>query len=280
MSATRTCPRCKTANDLARSTCQSCGGVMLGVGGAFAGSPVETADAVRTSAVEPTAAQTVLNGKPGGDIAAAVREKLAHAQNLTPEKRALIEQLLAKQAEFATRQPPPTAAPPSPRKAAWPLVLVLLLAAAGVAIYASLRVPPPPPVPLPTIRAPSPLPPEVTAQLAQAQAQLAAARAQVAQVAPVADPQPPAKPPEHTLTRAELRPLRSCFRDRGVPSERPMHFGIALERQAGKLDVNVFAMTDVEVPPPVAECLRRHVPAQGWSLGLYFAEWPVDPNWP
>lgn len=90
--ATRTCPRCKTDNDVARANCQNCGGVMLGVGGPMGGADrghtwTSTLPDKSTSVASPSTSAPPVDS----DLERMIQQKLDKARNLTPEKRAEIE---------------------------------------------------------------------------------------------------------------------------------------------------------------------------------------------
>lgn len=261
MPATRTCPRCQTTNDVARSTCESCGGVMLGVGVSLA-----------TTGYAPLAEPA-----PEPDLAATIHERLAQAKNLSPEKREQIEQALLRRAAKMEATIGGTAAPAARSRSLGCVFIVafaVLFASSGALLFFR---------------------DEMTRSQRDTQAAIALAAATARQKpTPAPDPvaeavapdevQPDAldpplfvrQPSDQTLTREQLRPLRPCFRGHGTPTQRPMSFGIEMADNA----VNVFAMTDVQVPEKVTECLQRHAPVLHLSPGVYFVDWPLDEAWP
>lgn len=278
MPATRTCPRCKTENDVARSNCQECGGVMLGVGVSMA---------TTGYAPLPTAAA------PDDDIPAAIRERLAKAKNLSPEKQAMIAAMLERRlAQPAKPSAAGQDAGPQAKGRGVGCVFAIAIAVLGMvastllfldgaksieeklkefgtAKSASARFEvqmAPPSLPAPAT--------DVAADLEEDQVHASPSDQPL-----LAEPPPP-RPEGQTVTRAHLRPLRLCFHGLGYPTERPMQFGIQVGADIDAAAINVFAMTDVQVPSAVGLCLKKHVPAQRWSSGLYFVDWPNDNAWP
>ncbi len=313
MSTTRTCPRCKTENDVARSNCQQCGGVMLGVGVTSASdgtvprpSRREMPEIVRGSSVASAIADSEQNrgsesliAGPDSpvaldpDIATAVHARLARMQNVSPEKRALIEKMLVKRLAqngkaVAANVDGSRQASTSGLKMGCTLVAALAILGMGAStllfVHGSTKLQekfaeltsaqsiadklhvPMPPIALPSAPTADDVQtdPVATDKLDE----------------PLVNPAQGAGQVGKTLNRAQLHPLRGCFRGNGYPTERPMSFGIAIEPKAGSQAVTVFAMTDVQVPPGVVACLLKRVPAQNWAPGVWFADWPNDNAWP
>ena len=262
MAAMRTCPRCNTENDVVRGNCQSCGGVMLGVGG-----PTGEAGFTSTASLEP-------NVVPLGDLSGlppALRAKLAKAQNMTPERAALIAKMLEKGAIVEARGR-------GVGQVKWVLAFMLLFfvvpfgtilwrmapqITGTVPALAKPNVQPPPP----------PTAPDLTADLQADPVRLDGALIE-------GEKDVAGGVAGQELSRAQLHALHLCFRGNGYPTERPMGFGIQIAPQGEKPAITVLAMTDVQLPPGVVRCLEKRVPAQSWEPGLYFGQWPNDNNWP
>ncbi len=273
--ATRMCPRCKTENDVARSNCQSCGGVMLGVGaalGAVQGSPVESALAQAGSnrAVQPSPVQT---SDVESEIAAALRAKLATMDNLSAEKRARIEAMLQQRAVVAQARADGRALvgpqPVTPGRAIgtvlFAAVLVVCLGVGGfVYVRTQTRVqkvladvaasqPQPPPA------APVVVPAALAVALTVTQAELEAAQNAAATAA--------VQPDGEALAPAQLAIFRACF-DKSNP---PVSFDLTVDATGRRFKVQ--PLDGAPLPKPFYPCLKRVLPAAQLAPGFWHARW-------
>ncbi len=280
MPATRTCPRCKTENDFSRSNCQTCGGVMLGV-----------AAGLGNAGVDASPAQS--RGNPASnELEEAIRQRLDKAQNLSPEKKAAIEAALQKRLgqRFKNGQATQENASTQGRGRG----CAVLAAAIGIFMAGSTflflsesrkfeekliaLLPHKAPPVVPEVRVVPPgLPTAPTDVLGDVQPD----QVQTDKFGQPLVPEPTQpRVSGETMTREQMRPFRSCFHGRGYPTERPMSFGIETSHVNGTPKATVFAMTDVQVPKPVAECIGKRVVFQHWAPGIHFVDWPADDNWP
>jgi hypothetical protein len=224
------------------------------------------------------------------DVQDAIRERLAKAKNLSPEKREAIARALEER--LGTRaKAMQVAADETPSKgrgtgcAVMLAALVLFMGVSGFLFLGASResakkllelLPKKAPVVVPQVQIASPTPPASAVEEDVATDQVAIDKLDAPLVAAGAAPARAGQ----TLDRDQMRPMRACFHGRGVPTERPMSFGIELSHTDGTTKANIFAMTDVQVPPAVAKCIGRHAVFLHLTPGVYFVDWPLDDNWP
>lgn len=145
MPATRACPRCRTENDYARSNCQGCGGVMLGVGveleapGLQAGPALSrsnpAARSAKAKAPPPQGEAMAALEAARPDMAAALRERLAKAGNLSAVDQERIARLAQRLATPAAARGGDAGAPAPAGRRTWLVIVALVVLAGSGALF-------------------------------------------------------------------------------------------------------------------------------------------------